>query len=253
MIGNIIIVARNNSHLTKRAVKSALLQDVPVVITVINNACNDGTGPWLKTKQVNSVTFQVQHSLASCWNFGLKCMLTPENDTALVLNNDVEIRSDTYSLLAECCKEFVSAVSVDDKRRIGNAGDRTANNLLESLREHPDFSCFMIRKSLYDKIGHFDDSYYPAYVEDCDYHVRIHKAGLKAYCVDLPFYHAGAQTVKTAERGEYERIRRAADTNREKFRLKYGCLPGTAEYNNLFKVSQSLGPESSSQSSQLEP
>jgi hypothetical protein len=51
--------------------------------------------------------------------------------------------------------------------------------------------------------------------------------------VDLPFLHAVSGTLKPADEGEGERIERAADKSRERFRAKYGCLPGTPEYDEL--------------------
>jgi GT2 family glycosyltransferase len=99
---------------------------------------------------------------------------------------------------------------------------------------HPDFSCFLIHKRVTDKVGWFDEEYTPAFCEDCDYHVRMHRAGIRAVCLDLPFLHHGSMTVKNAESGEQARIKRGADQNRERFRQKYGCLPGTKEYEALF-------------------
>jgi hypothetical protein len=53
--------------------------------------------------------------------------------------------------------------------------------------------------------------------------------------VDLPFYHIPSQTMANARPGERRQIERAALENRERFRLTYGCLPGTPEYERLFE------------------
>ena len=84
--------------------------------------------------------------------------------------------------------------------------------------------------------GTFDEDYDPAYCEDSDYHVRMHRAGIRAVCVDVPYYHmgAGAQTVKNSSPKDRRIIEEGAEKNRERFRLKYGCLPGTPEYEKLF-------------------
>jgi GT2 family glycosyltransferase len=83
-------------------------------------------------------------------------------------------------------------------------------------------------------VGWFNESYFPAYCEDSDYHVRMHRADVRAVCVDLPFLHHGAGTIKHAGTGEVARIRRGADRNRERFRQEYGCLPGSEAYQELF-------------------
>jgi len=235
MSGSILIVSRNNLHLTKLAVRSALYQDVPVMVMLMDNYSSDGTLSWMKSKPlIIPIHTEKQLSLAACWNKGLKAFFQSGSDEVLILNNDIEIRPDTYKMLRSMNQPFVTCVSVDTPDRLGVAGDRSPNEILMGARPHPDFSCFMIRREVTNRVGWFDESYYPAYCEDNDYHVRMHRAGVKAICVDLPFLHHAAATVKSAEPGEVDRIKRGAIVNREKFRLQYGCIPGTKEYEELF-------------------
>lgn len=234
MNGSIVIIARNNCHLTKLAVKTAMEQDVPCDLLVVDNASSDSTTQWLKTKDCAKVTYTDQRSLSECWNRALKVFWTVGATQVLCLNNDVEIRPDTYRLLASHGSPFVTCVSVNSREQLGETGDRSIEVLRSSERCHPDFSAFMINKYVTDRTGWFDESYFPAYAEDGDYHVRMHRAGIKALCVDLPFLHHGAQTIKTANDGEMARIRRGADMNRQRFRNKYGCEMGSPEYYKLF-------------------
>ena len=237
MTGAILIVAKNNCHLTKVAIKSALAQNHPCDVLVIDNASTDNTRAWLLTKSVASITYCEQQSLASCWNNGIRVLTRAlGHSEVLVCNNDIELRGDTYSTLLACDLPFVTCVSVGDRSQLGDEYDRDVQDLLAKRREHPDFSCFMIRKEVTNRVGWFDESYYPAYCEDSDYHVRMHRAGVTAYCVDLPFLHLGAQTVATATPEERIKIKRGAEANRKRFQAKYGCLPGTPEYYDLFKA-----------------
>ena len=236
MIGSILIIARNNLPLTKVAVRTALAQDYPCHVLVIDNASTDGTNNWLKTKDVAAITYPIQKSLAACWNAGIKAFWDTGATEVLVLNNDVSLRPDTYYLLHNLEAHMVTCVSVNKEEQLGVPGDRSIDGLVQSLRPHPDFSAFMIRKTVTNRVGWFDETYYPAYCEDCDYHVRMHRAGMHAVCVDLPFLHLGANTLRNASPGEQDRIRRGADTNRERFRKRYGCLPGSPEYSKLFAV-----------------
>jgi GT2 family glycosyltransferase len=231
----IIIVSHNNLPLTKMAVKSALV-DEDCTVLVIDNASTDGTQHWLRSKDVvNSICLTKQKSLAACWNMGLRAAWLAGAHDCLVLNNDVQIRSDTYYLLERCNLDFVTCVSVNDSSQVGTLGDRSLIYLLHSASPHPDFSAFLINRKVTDTIGWFNEDYYPAYCEDCDYHVRMKRAGLNAFSVDLPFYHAAAQTLAHASEAEQIIIRRGADANRERFRQTYGCLPGTPEYSKLFE------------------
>lgn len=231
---SIVIICRNNLHLTKLAIRSAMAQDVPVEVLAVDNCSTDGTSQWLATKHLTAIFPQKQMSLSWCWNTALRALWKAGHDRALVINNDVEIRPDTVRLLDAHGGPFVTCVSVESADQIGVAGDRVIEDLRPGEREHPDFSCFLIRKSVTERIGWFNEECFPAYCEDSFYHVRMHQAGIRAVCIDLPFLHHGAGTVKSALPGERARIERGAMANRERFRQKYGCLPGSDDYERLF-------------------
>ena len=232
--GSIVIVARNNVEYTKAAVRTAIDQDVPCEVMVIDNCSADGTMDWLKTRDVARFFNPVQLSLAACWNQALKIFWRIGCEEALVVNNDVELRRDTYRLLRSHGGPFVTCISVRNREEMGTVEDRHVPTLYATERPHPDFSCFLIRKEVTDRVGWFDEKYFPAFCEDCDYHVRMHRAGIRAVAVALPFVHHGSQTLRTAESGERQRIERGAERNRERFREIYGCRPGTPEYEKLF-------------------
>jgi len=59
------------------------------------------------------------------------------------------------------------------------------------------FACFIIRKSAIAKIGYFDENFFPAYYEDCDYMYRAKLAGAKlSQFDDFNFTHCGSATIK---------------------------------------------------------
>ena len=173
----ILIVSHNNIHLTKKAVKSALrctvgtypdIHSVPVM--VIDNYSKDGTREWLKSVSglhLHSIYTKRWESLAYCWNWGIK-YLSLIRERILVLNNDVEIDPMTYRTLAGLELPFVTGISVRTQKEM-----EIFKRLVLVPSPHPDFSCFMIHRDTYKKVGPFDEEYWPAYYEDNDYHVRI--------------------------------------------------------------------------------
>lgn len=227
-LGCIAMVTRNNLHLTKLAVNSAMKQEHSCRVMILDNASSDGTVDWLRTKpRLIVVSDQTQRSLAACWNSLLSAAFL-RHDRVLVINNDIEIRPDCYHLLMEHDGPFVTGVSVRSKLELALGRQPSTS------APHPDFSCFMIRKDCWLKVGKFNEDFFPAYCEDNDFHVRMHRAGIKAVSIDLPFVHYAAATVKHANPREQESIKRGADSSRSKFFAKYGVLPGTPEYDSLF-------------------
>lgn len=227
----IVCIARNALPLTKAAIASFLKQDIPVQVLVIDNGSTDGTTEWLHSQPVYTIHYRQAKSVAECWNRAIRlCMV--EDDHVLVCNNDVELRPDTYRLLLENGGPFVTAIEVFDKKQMDTV-DVTRQG------PHPDFSCFLIRKECWQKFSAqpergFDMEMKIAYVEDCDAHVRLHRLGIPAISIYVPFYHARSSTVKHSDEGEAQRIREQADRNRERFYQKYGVRVGTPEYSTLF-------------------
>ena len=220
----VVMLVRNALALTKKAVASVLAQDLPVQLHIVDNDSSDGTAEWLASGDPPGImwhTFKPPLGVSSGWNFALTDLFR-RFEHVLVVNNDVVLRPDTYRELLADGGPFVTAVSVDDIARI--EGD-----WWKCQRPHPDFSAFLIRREVWEKVGGFDESMV-LYASDNDFHVRMHKAGIEAYTIGIPFYHVASGTLKTAREDEYWRIQQQADRDRERFQAKWGCKVGSAEY-----------------------
>lgn len=233
--GLIILTCRNNLALTKTCYASLLKQEPPVRILIMDNASTDGTGRWAHRPEGGTFAMIAEkpRSVARMWNAALHWAWRLGVDRALVLNNDTEILPETHGILAAWLHShpdvgMVTCVS----RRPGESLEYDRSNLTE--RPHPDFSCFMIRRSAWEAIGWFDENCEVAFAEDCCAHVEMHRKGIRAVCLNVPFLHHGSATVKSATPEEKRRICEAADRNREYFYRKYGKRIGTPEYDDLF-------------------
>lgn len=239
----IVILTKNNLTLTQKAIASLRGQDIEggVQILVVDNDSSDGTVRWLGTqKDLVTILNKPENSVAGAWNQALDWLFsTMGNPYALVVNNDVELRPDAYRHLVTDGGGFVTCVGNRDPKCI-DRNDGWAPPDPSAKRPHPDFSCFLIRKETWDKVGRFDEGFRGAFCEDWDYHCRLHKAGITAECLDLPFFHAGSATVKSAKKEDAERIQWQAAKNREYFKAKWGFAGGTDEYYAFF---QSAPPE----------
>lgn len=58
--------------------------------------------------------------------------------------------------------------------------------------EHPNFSCFLIARDFFEKVGFFDENFIPAWYEDNDSHYRSKLLGYKEICTNqAPMVHYG--------------------------------------------------------------
>jgi len=237
----IILLCRNNVELSKRCLETLKPQGESIL--VIDNASTDSTHHWIRLEANAGNIWRMQtpgqRSVAACWNLGLRWAFWQgekgkEAQEVLVVNNDTELRPDTYATirrhLSASGAGMMTCVSVRKREEMQGNFELS----VDGYRPHPDFSCFMISRSCYEKVGPFDERYEGAFGEDCDYHVRMHRAGIKALNCGLPFLHHGSQTVKRASEAERKLICEAADRNRQRFFDTYGVRIGSDEYSSLF-------------------
>lgn len=229
------VLAYNNLHLTKAAVASLQRQDIAggVQVLVIDNCSKDGTSAWLDSRpDLHTLRLTTQDSVAGCWNRALRWLFIERGEThALVVNNDAVLRPDAYRWLVADGGLFVTCVGKRDPKCVEPpfiAPDPAKK------RPHPDFSCYLIRRECFDRVGEFDEGFKRAFVEDGDYHTRMHAAGIHAECLELPFFHYGSATVKHCDGHERQAIQKQADLNRRYFASKYGFEMASPEYYAFF-------------------
>lgn len=135
-------------------------------------------------------------TVAGAWNVGVEKAAYYKCDYVLVTNTDIVFKHNAIDRLvdfAEAHTEFDMWTSSEypDLGLIDEADED------ENYSEHPHFSCFMVKPSILEKYGLFDENFNPAYCEDADYHARITLGGGKAVIYGgSKFYHFGSRTIK---------------------------------------------------------
>lgn len=230
----IIMPAVRGRDMTKACVESCLAQDIgDVWLYAIDNASTDGTGEYLQTLGVRTtvVSHMRPQGLHKVWNQALTLAFDSLRlDYALVVNNDVILRTDTYRLLRDDGGLFVTGVGVGSVADMEKC-DPTAHS------PHPSFSCFLIRKEAWERTGEFDEQMY-VYCGDGDYHLRMDALGIDACSIAVPFGHEVSATMKLAENEERDRLGALADKDRATFESKWGCSVGSDEYYKRFRHSR---------------
>ena len=228
----VLILSRNNLDLTKRCVESVRAQDVPTEVYLWDNGSTDGTVEWIAENIPSDHRWTMYENcgVTHAWNSLIGHMFIRDYPFACVVNNDAILPKGflrelgATALIYGC--EFITGVAVDYMP--------TEVAPFQPPSPHPDFSAFMLSRAVWEKIGPFDERM-KIYCSDCDYHIRGHRLGVPMYKANVPYFHLNSQTMKRAEPADRAAIQAQANADREVFKSIYGCLPGTPEYENLFK------------------
>jgi GT2 family glycosyltransferase len=215
----------------------------PYNLILINNASEDGTKDFFEMmKENDEVTvfnFTVNKGCAWSWNFGISFAIKNFNSKYFFIpNNDILLNPRTIDVLIEATKtaRAVLTTATDISGMVSASVDVLSLKppIRRQFVEAPDFSCFLLTKEAIDKVGYFDEKFYPAYFEDNDYHRRINLAGLRVIRTNQALYfHYGSRTIKDGPE-----IRTKANIgysiNREYYKEKWGGIPGHEIFKKPF-------------------
>ena len=228
-VNPVLTLTHNNCSLSRRCVDSIRALDVQTDLLVIDNGSTDDTDLWLiEDGIVNKFMLDANKGVSFGWNTGLFYWFKQRNaDHVLVIGNDTCLASWTYSALLSANVPFVTGV------------DNDMNPLPEKpdvfpLSPHPDFSCFLIRREAWEKIGPFDERMVH-YCSDCDYHIRAHRLGMPLWKASVPYQHERSSTLRNASGEDASEIKARANEDRRVFMSIYNCLPGDKAYEDLFQ------------------
>lgn len=221
---------------------AASKHETPFDVLIVDNASTDMTvekahdfGNRKMPGRVFVKHFDSNQGCAAGWNAGVTFGLENNYSHIVIANNDILVGPGMIQALynrmkREPKKLLVSAVDVIKELVVPQQvldGDHAVNKKEDTEAPHPNFSCFMITPETIEVVGWFDESFYPAYFEDNDYHYRIKiGAGADAAIANTTavFIHYGSRTQNQASNGPIvpgETFRK----NEEYFIRKWGGSP----------------------------
>lgn len=215
----------------------------PYKLILINNGSTDGTREYFnklkKTHNAFVIHFDENTGCASSWNYGIRqAMRLFGSNYFFIPNNDILLHPRCIDVLFEAIKapKVALASATDMSGSVSASVEVLSFPLPQKAKfvEEPEFSCFMLKMETIDKIGFFDEKFFPAYFEDNDYHYRIRLAGLKAVKTNRALYfHYGSRTIKSD--GKIRTISNLGYTaNRDYYKQKWGGIPGQEIYSIPF-------------------
>ena len=119
--------------------------------------------------------YGTNRGLAKSWNEGIYDGFSKGADVVMLLNDDITFYEHKYA-------EFVRVVDIVSRN--GDISHITPLGFephMASRTIAQDFACCAISKSCIDKVGYFDENFFPAYCEDVDFFIRSTRLGLHAH------------------------------------------------------------------------
>lgn len=241
----VVMVAYNNAGAIRRLFESAVTYSYEVeyhlflhsqqadVVAVCENISSPPSPLSNAQKQVISEGERCVHyypyggnrGLAKSWNEGILNAYANGCQTVIVVNDDVEFATGDLAALADFALLQQEYYIV------------TAQGWHLRHHQHEDmgFSCFAINPIALEKIGCFDENFFPIYFEDCDYAYRALRLGLKrGFCELTRVKHGGSQSIKQEDADLMAQHHLTFTRNKEYYLRKWGGEPHFEKYDFPF-------------------
>lgn len=238
---SIVVVTFNNLTFTRLCLESLLAHTGDCEVIVADNASTDGTPEYLrdiaaKNPRVRAIFNDRNLGFAAANN---RALATATGDVFILLNNDTIVAPGWLPrLLAHLDDPKIGGVG-PITNRIGNEAevDVECDTYGDFLRVAAEYAqshdarsfeirtltmfCFAMRRAVFEKIGVLDEGFAIGLLEDDDYSMRMHHAGLKLLCAEDVFvYHfSQASFGELVPNGRYGAL---LEQNKMRFKQKWG-------------------------------
>jgi GT2 family glycosyltransferase len=170
--------------------------------------------------------FGQNRGLAKSWNEGILAAYGNGCEAVIVANDDIVFSPGDVDEMAETAVKYqnfaylVTAEGYNHRtKRSGSMG----------------YSCFAVNPLALEKIGMFDENFFPIYFEDCDYEWRARQLGLaRGHCEHTHIEHGGSSALHDGS-DEYKRQHQLTfQLNSLYYRKKWGGLNEQETYEHPF-------------------
>jgi GT2 family glycosyltransferase len=186
--------------------------DIPFEVLIVNQASTDQTinkatdfGGRKMPGRVHLINNEKNTGCGGGWNQGVEWGLERAFTHFIIANNDILVGPNAIQAMYTRMKRepavlLCSAVDVIREVPVPQfVLDETkdVNKKPDTEAPHPNFSCFMINRECVEKVGMFDEGFFPAYFEDNDFHYRLKLAGGNDCAIantTAVFIHYGSRT-----------------------------------------------------------
>lgn len=153
--------------------------------------------------------WRLNRPLAQTWNQMAMRAFSEGCDYALICNDDILFSPNCIDAMVQVHQELnkdgvVMVTPNNIALEIADPYQILSYELPEgtppSHSDHPNFSCFLIARDYFEKVGFFDENFIPAWYEDNDSHYRAQLLGYREVCTNLaPMVHIGGVSTSMME------------------------------------------------------
>lgn len=223
---DVVVPLYDQLELTRECVRG-LQEDPrgPGRIILVDNGSTDGTSDYLRRLSGVTVIENGKNlGVAAAWNAGVKVSAAP---WLLILNNDTVLPPGWLLGLLDFCTTTGTRVASPSMREgdlnydlRSYAGDFVRKMRGQARWGSADGPAFLVGREVFDRIGLFDEDFFPAAYEDLDFFRRAKTAGFRLGVTGASFiHHYGAVTQQrmiVSGREDYRPV------NRERLCRKWG-------------------------------
>lgn len=193
---------------------------------VVDNGSTDGTGGWLaEQKNLTVISNAANRGCAPAWNQGVQA--AKDADWIAVLNNDVLLPEGWLAALLDAAERHGLDVVCpamrerDQNYDFASYAREFSTRLRHVVRRGGAHGvCFAVRRTVFEKIGGFDEAFRIGQFEDADFFRRARLAGFRTGIVGACFiHHFGSVTQDALNDTRNQRPYEAE--NRAHFRRKW--------------------------------
>ncbi len=236
----ILMLAYNQTpaqlELSKLAVESALAQDIPVTLFLIDNGSTPPTWEWMRSIEGENVIIRSNpRNLSPCiiHNEWMEKFFNPHGlgcTHLLGMPNDVILPPNLYREFLKWPRGIVTGSMNPDR-------NFTRFETSSAVNECTPMAVTLFRKWAHDALisrdGFFFDPQYFMYASDCDFALRLASCGIRGVQLDLQYWHSMSASHRLAPPEKVSAMAYRADQDRAKFVKKWGFKVDALEYGAL--------------------
>ncbi len=224
-----IVTISYNQHVGLRKLFASARTKEPLSFFLFRHSTIPATVAACDEVSRNYPTFYFAHGtnrgVARSWNDGILAAADWGADVTIVCNDDI--------VFGEGDVDKISRAAMDNRDRfvVFAAGKNTR---LRRAVSDQGMACYAINPIAIERIGMFDENFFPAYCEDCDYCYRAKMLGLKRFVVgNTSIVHTGSASIYSSSELRAQNARTHSLNDRYYIR-KWGDKPEREKFKRPF-------------------